>query len=598
MKKFFFNICALLTASAAFVACSSDNYIAAEATDVPTPQPHVFSMMVNASKGGEMTRALTLNNSTLIPTWNSDEEDDDVVWATSDKIENASGAWLYPQYDGVETSLYVDEMEGNFEVGDQFFLELHGSYPFYAINYAKQYGTLETIAYIFDYCTATATITDITDNTITANNGSGEPVVFEPQQAIVRFTLVDQTGEKLSASKLVVSADGLVQSISDYVLPPTYGPVTIIPEDDATDVIFAALRGVHSDLKLTATVGDDTYVFKKSSGVEFKNGKYYEVKVKMKKYVWEGDLSEVKENTTLVDGTTITGTLNSNVKLSVADNATVTLNNVNIRKDGDWAGLTCEGDAVIILQDGSENTVVTGNEGYPGIFVPEGHTLTIKGGGTLHAFGYEGGAGIGAGEGFNCGDIVIESGTIDAHGGDWAAGIGSGDEESVCGAITIKGGIVTAIGSGGGAGIGSGDGSNASCGTITINDGQVTVEMTDTEGGAAIGSGSGASCSDIIINGGTVIAKGCDNAAGIGSGKSASCQNITISGGTVTATGGSYAAGIGTGTNGSCMDIHITDEVIKVIANKGTGNVKSIGEGKNGTCNSVTIDTNAQVTEN
>lgn len=57
--------------------------------------------------------------------------------------------------------------------------------------------------------------------------------------------------------------------------------------------------------------------------------------------------------------------------------------------DYKWAGLTCLGDATLILEDGTNNTVKGFHRWYPGIFVPEGKTLTIRGGaqgtGTLTA---------------------------------------------------------------------------------------------------------------------------------------------------------------------------------------------------------------------
>ncbi|MBR2150259.1 MAG: hypothetical protein IJ902_09410 [Prevotella sp.] len=42
------------------------------------------------------------------------------------------------------------------------------------------------------------------------------------------------------------------------------------------------------------------------------------------------DLSSITSDYTVKDGTTLTGNLTKNVKISIANNATVTLNNVNI----------------------------------------------------------------------------------------------------------------------------------------------------------------------------------------------------------------------------------------------------------------------------
>ena len=249
------------------------------------------------------------------------------------------------------------------------------------------------------------------------------------------------------------------------------------------------------------------------------------------------DLSKLTGDYTAKNGETLTGKLAGNYKITIADGATVTLADVTINGVNNeiynWAGITCAGDATIIL-NGTTNTVKGFYQGFPGIYVPgdaepaNNKTLTIKGTGSLEASSNGIGAGIGGGNGIACGNIKIEGGTITATGGEGAAGIGSA-QGSNCGSITISGGSVTATGGANGAGIGSG------------NDG-------------------------------------------------ANCGTITISGGTVTATGGSNAAGIGSGKNAKCGDITITTGVTQVTATKGSDAPNSIGAGGGtGTCGTVTI---------
>lgn len=312
---------------------------------------------------------------------------------------------------------------------------------------------------------------------------------------------------------------------------------------------------------------------------------------------WNGDLaaltgSEPVDFATATNGMTIYGTLNAKVKVSIADGATVTLNNATISyssNGADYAGLTLIGDGTLVLADGTTNTVEsgldgTGNNNWPGIYVPQNKTLTIDGNtGILNARcgqdGYGGstaGIGCGFGTGKDCGNITINGGVIYANGGAKSAGIGGAYKRS-CGNITINGGIVTATGGswGWGAGIGTG-GNHLGSGTIT--------------------------CGDITITGGTVIATGGEDAAGIGTGSSdaqiaITCGKITISGGEVTATGGEWGAGIGTGFKYStgtevnqCGDITITNGVISVTATKGNYAANSIGKGNpNTTCGTITI---------
>ena len=198
------------------------------------------------------------------------------------------------------------------------------------------------------------------------------------------------------------------------------------------------------------------------------------------------------------------------MQISIAAGATVTLAGVTINgvnsSDYKWAGITCEGDATIILKDGTTNTVTGFHQEYPGIHVPSG-TLTIKGEtegtGKLIASSNGGGAGIGGGYGIDCGNIEIQGGKITATGGSSAAGIGSGSG-GTCSDITISGGTVEATGGENGAGIGSGF--NAGCGDIKITSG--VTKVTAKKGGGAPnsigkGNGRGASCGTVTI-GGTV----------------------------------------------------------------------------------------------
>ena len=270
------------------------------------------------------------------------------------------------------------------------------------------------------------------------------------------------------------------------------------------------------------------------------------------------DLSTLAADYEAQDGDVLTGTLDGNAqpyKITIADGATVTLDGVTINgvssSDVKWAGITCLGDATIILKDGSKNTVKGFYEDYPGIQAgPTGKTLVIKGEdqgtGSLDASPYDGGtehsygAGIGGGLDISCGDINIQGGVITVTGGYGAAGIGVGEgygEENVsCATITISGGNVTATGGYGAAGIGGGYAYNY-----------------------------GVTCGAITISGGTVTAAGGDNAAGIGSGESNS------------------------GNTNTCGDITITADVTSVTATKGKNATNSIGAGNSGTCGTITI---------
>ncbi len=327
------------------------------------------------------------------------------------------------------------------------------------------------------------------------------------------------------------------------------------------------------------------------------------------------DLAKLTADYEAKDGETLSGILGGNYKITIADGAVVTLKNAVIYGENNeaykWAGITATGDATIVLV--ASNIVRGFHENYPGIFVPEGKTLRIKGNGKLEAGSSGRGAGIGGAnyEQINCGNIEILEGTIRAVSGMNSAAIGAGGL-SECGSITISGGFVTAVpyNSDSAAGIGTGR-KRSRCGDITISGGNVVAEAGDLSAGIGssyesicgnitisggtvtahggtnapcIGSGAGCDekletsfdpsvCGNITISGGTVTAEAAGDgntfAAGIGSGNdNAVCGNILISGGTVYAKGGSDAAGIGTSEQSSVGDITITDGVTKVTAEK------------------------------
>ncbi len=302
-----------------------------------------------------------------------------------------------------------------------------------------------------------------------------------PQNAILNFTI---TG--LAASTSVnVSLTSYAYIITGTVTTDAFGTAT-----------FAA--GIMDELNLlpfSLTVGGNAITLPDK---EVEAGKIYNITRSIV------DLSTIFSNYTASNGVTLTGTLASNVKISIADGATVTLNNVTINgtKDSNykWAGITCVGNATIILS--GTNTVKGFYENYPGIYVPVDYTVTIKGSGSLTASSNGYGVGIGGGYDIACGNIEIQGGTVTATGGNQAAGIGGGNNAN-CGNITISGGTVTATGgANGAAGIGSGPGSKAGCGDITITTGVTKVTATKGSGAPnSIGAGIAGTCGTVTIGG-------------------------------------------------------------------------------------------------
>ncbi len=316
----------------------------------------------------------------------------------------------------------------------------------------------------------------------------------------------------------------------------------------------------------------------------------------------------------------------------IRDGGEVTLDNVTANVISGPA-ILCKGDATITLV--GENTVSTSANNYPGIQAgPDGKTLTIKGSGSLTATGGEYAAGIGSGQGGNCGNINISEGIVTATGGTDAAGIGSGVHGKFS-SITIGSGItsVTAtMGSGAQAPIGMGkedkgsgtvtiDGtttwtagtgtanldwtvstttntddtwtltwlrdrtiSGTVSSTITLHDGaNVTLDnVTAHVGGPVILCKGDAT---ITLVGENTVYTSTNDCSGIQAGPSG--KTLTIQGsGSLTATGGDNAAGIGSGENGTCGDIIISGGTVTATGDeRGAG----IGSGSEGTCGDITI---------
>ena len=492
------------------------------------------------------------------------------------------------------------------------------------INYdvlATQVGTFDKIASDLDL--------SVFDGEMTAQAVLPAATLVNPL-TIAKFTITNSDG----TSDLTSTITSL--TINDGT--NTYA----ITRTAAAGPIYVAMKPIVSTQNISVDATDGTNNYTKSvSGNALAASSIYTITVKALKKI---DLSQITAAYTAHNGEVLTGTLdvdNYPVKISIADGATVTLNGLTINGTHvnddahKHAGITCEGDATIILADGSVNTVRGFHNDYPGIIVAVGKTLTIKGGtlgtGSLNASSNSDGAGIGAGGYINndihCGNIEILSGNITAIGGNFGAGIGGG-HKCTCGNITISGGIIiatggnfaTGIGAGadgkcgtisisngtikatGGdyaAGIGGGKSTTATCGNITINGGTITA--TSSKFGAGIGGGMDGNCGNIIISGGTITAKASGDisagyGAGIGGGDEGTCGNITISGGTITATGSNWGAGIGSGcgsvsdsNKGKCGNIIITTSVTKIEVTKGEKAQHSIGKGGKGDCGTVTI---------
>lgn len=465
-------------------ACSIDDEL--QPTD---NTPVTYTLTVSATKGDDIaTRALTLSadGKTLNATWAKGEMVQ-VYSVTGVGLEEMASAYpvgaLTAQSSGVTTTL-KGEFISTFKptAGAKLRLKFNEK-P----DYSEQDGTLDYIATHCDYAVA-----DIIVNTVDTETGdvtSTATAAFQNQQSIVKFSLKHPDGTTpLSAMSLTLKVGG-----TTYNVTPTIA---------TSDIYVAIEQASNKAVSLSVISADaDNYSYSKS-GVSFGKSQYYAIGVTMTAdhpYATI-DLSTLTGNYTVPDGYTIlTGRLSGNYKISISDGATVKLSGVTINgvnwADCPWAGITCLGDATIVLAEGTTNSVKGFHHFYPGILPAVGKTLTIRGTGSLTVSSNGYASGIGGGNGISCGNIRIENGTINTTGSGDSPGIGSavGSIElgnSRCGTITIVGGNVTATGGGQfAAGIGSGycNSGTSSCDAIRIEGGIVTA--TAGKSATAIGKG-------------------------------------------------------------------------------------------------------------
>ena len=335
-----------------------------------------------------------------------------------------------------------------------------------------QDGTFASISSKLDYAKGSGTMTE-SGGVFTLPS-----IALKNQLAIFRFKIKNGEGKEITSS-----ITGL--TVSDGTNTYT------VSREASADPIYMAMQPISSDktISFVANSTSDSY-YKNVTDKTYEANMIYPLNVTMITGTTT-NLSTLSADYEAQNGDMLTGKLASSRKISIADRAIVILKDVSINYDdspalsGSFAGITCLGGATLIISE-NENYVKGLSSGYPGIFVPSGHTLTITGNGTLYADGQANAAAIGSSqdniEAYRaCGNIVLQGGTIWAIGGSGAAGIGSGatanyvepqtGTPSSCGDITIKSSVIHVYakkGSGAEKSIGSGQ--NSKCGTVTIED--------------------------------------------------------------------------------------------------------------------------------
>ena len=452
---------------------------------------------VNATRGGDATKA-TYNEGTGILSFSAGDKL--FVSGSATAAGSFAGTLTWQSGGTFSGTIYTqNEYSGTadalFSTASVRAILLPNGYESYNFLSISNKGTFEkyddeinvTKMYSF-VASATAKATGVEQLSLEQATTYSSVFALAPANAVLNFTI----------SGLSAGAQNVTLKVYDgFDAYSVRGSVTPNASGVATFAIGVTNSTIIRDAAKNLTIGSSNFTL--PGGTALAAGKIYNITRGTGATV---NLSTKSTAYTAQNGETLTGTLANNVKISIADGATVILNGVNINGSGTWttgnyAGITCEGDATIILS--GTNSVKGFYKNYPGIYVPENKTVTIQGPGSLTASSNGSGAGIGGGNGFACGNITINGGNITATGGIGRAGIGSGSE--ACGNITITGGTITATGGNAAAGIGGSNTGN--CGDITITSGvtRVTATKGNNISPNSIGAGAYGTCGTVTIGG-------------------------------------------------------------------------------------------------
>ena len=282
MKKIF----SFMMLAAAVAACT----LPEDLTPDQPETPKTYTMTIKAAKGVD-TKALYFGDGGKL----------NAKWADGEKVAVKEGdtelgtLTAYPDpTDPANATLKGSLQKAPSASGVELTLEFNSG-----SGYSDQNGTLSYIESHTDYAIATTKITiDNENQTIT-----GTPAAFENQNAIVKFTLKDkgQSSTVLTPTTFRVSAmySGIELTYFEFTIDPSaYSsenalyfalPSWAILKEKAKETFASEYITIDqalesSNLKVTATVSDDTYEYQRTdTGYPFEAGKYYDITVNMTK---------------------------------------------------------------------------------------------------------------------------------------------------------------------------------------------------------------------------------------------------------------------------------------------------------------------------
>lgn len=283
MKKRLIAFVTLLVSVVVLIACSSTGDDTPDQPQPqPQPQPQVYTVTSEATRSN-LTRS-TIDESSFELKWASS----DVVYVKNKADGKTGTGTMTPQSTGSSTTTLKGTLTGEFAVDDE--LEMTTLAESGSFRYTGQKGTLEDIGQHFAYATATVNVSSISGASVTTTKAT-----FSSQQAIVKFILLGETGENLTATSFTVEGCGKDVTVSGF----------------SSNEVYVAMPGIDNGwMKLTATTSSGTYSYETGS-ITYANGKHYTTTVRMAKnesYTATGQPLTIQA---LREGTKVTFTNNS-----------------------------------------------------------------------------------------------------------------------------------------------------------------------------------------------------------------------------------------------------------------------------------------------
>ena len=317
-----------LMVGVAFAACSSSDDSIAEQQPLNPTEPKVYTMTIEATKStgdAVTTRALSLDGKTLNVKWNEGEmvyvlqqdKDNTADWYYVGKLTAAAssnatttlsgtltleigeaGTYLDPDAPALRFVLHGNALDSSnasdYSTGQNGLLTGTGSieekYDFASCDVAKTSYTIDTEA-----------------KTVSVTGG----ITLVSEQAIVKFSLYQADGTTpINATSLAITSTGDMKKGRAYDSDATTiitQSVSLTGLEGSTNNLYVALCNYNATAyTLTATdAAGNTYTYGPKT-TTFTNGKYYEVKVKMKTHEYVDLGLNVKWATMNVGATTET----------------------------------------------------------------------------------------------------------------------------------------------------------------------------------------------------------------------------------------------------------------------------------------------------